>query len=292
MGMRKGVGLLVSGLLGRRARARRERLRRGRRRRPARRCARATGLPQGVAGELANACERDQGSRLLPLMAPATARREVRRAVLQRSFRGSGSLVSRQLGLVRGERRGRPGSARELPRLPGQASDTDLRGHADREREDGAQEVSLLQRPPRAQAVRRRDGHRLHGESGRGQWHVLYAWRKGGSLYTISEHVAPPYTYEQVIGHLDRMTRTLVRAAAADLEPLRAADPEGARRRGGRRVGAGGGGNLQAGRPADRTAGTGRSRAARSRAASSRRDPRRYATTASRCSYRRSTTRS
>lgn len=46
---------------------------------------------------------------------------------------------------------------------------------------------------------------------GADQWHVLYAWRKGGSLYTISEHVAPPYTYEQVIGHLDRMTRTLVR---------------------------------------------------------------------------------
>jgi hypothetical protein len=46
---------------------------------------------------------------------------------------------------------------------------------------------------------------------GADMWHVLYAWRNGGSLYTISEHVAPPYTYEQVVGHLDRMTRTLVR---------------------------------------------------------------------------------
>jgi hypothetical protein len=42
-------------------------------------------------------------------------------------------------------------------------------------------------------------------------WHVLYAWRHAGSLYTLSEHVAPPYTYQQVIGHLDRMMRTLVR---------------------------------------------------------------------------------
>jgi hypothetical protein len=41
-------------------------------------------------------------------------------------------------------------------------------------------------------------------------WHVLYAWRRGGSLYTLSEHVAMPYTYAQVIAHLDRMTRRLV----------------------------------------------------------------------------------
>ncbi len=42
-------------------------------------------------------------------------------------------------------------------------------------------------------------------------WHVLYAWRRGGSLYTLSEHVAAPYTYPQVISHLNRMTRGLVR---------------------------------------------------------------------------------
>jgi hypothetical protein len=45
---------------------------------------------------------------------------------------------------------------------------------------------------------------------GADQWHILYAWRRNGSLYTLSEHVAPPYTYEQVISHLDRMTRRLV----------------------------------------------------------------------------------
>ena len=29
---------------------------------------------------------------------------------------------------------------------------------------------------------------------GADQWHVLYAWRRNGTLYTLSEHVAPPYT--------------------------------------------------------------------------------------------------
>ena len=29
------------------------------------------------------------------------------------------------------------------------------------------------------------------------QWHVLYAWRHAGSLYTVSEHVILPYTYAQ-----------------------------------------------------------------------------------------------
>ena len=48
---------------------------------------------------------------------------------------------------------------------------------------------------------------------GADMWHVLYAWRRNGSLYTLSEHVAPPYTYAQVISHLDRMTRRLVLVA-------------------------------------------------------------------------------
>ena len=45
---------------------------------------------------------------------------------------------------------------------------------------------------------------------GADSWHVLYAWRRNGSLYTLSQHVAPPYTYEQVVSHLDRMMRRLV----------------------------------------------------------------------------------
>ena len=41
-------------------------------------------------------------------------------------------------------------------------------------------------------------------------WHVLYAWHHRGSLYTVSEHVAPPYTYKQVVANLDRVMRGLV----------------------------------------------------------------------------------
>jgi hypothetical protein len=45
---------------------------------------------------------------------------------------------------------------------------------------------------------------------GADQWHVLYAWRRDGSLYTLSEHVAEPYGVEEVISHLDRMMSRLV----------------------------------------------------------------------------------
>jgi hypothetical protein len=42
------------------------------------------------------------------------------------------------------------------------------------------------------------------------QWHLLYAWRRGGSLYTVSEHVIRPLTYRKVLANLDRLVRTLV----------------------------------------------------------------------------------
>jgi hypothetical protein len=45
---------------------------------------------------------------------------------------------------------------------------------------------------------------------GADQWHVLYAWHRGGTLYTISEHVAVPLTYRKVVANLQRMLRTLV----------------------------------------------------------------------------------
>jgi hypothetical protein len=40
-------------------------------------------------------------------------------------------------------------------------------------------------------------------------WHVLYAWRHEGSLYTLSEHVALPLTYAKVVANLNRMLRGL-----------------------------------------------------------------------------------
>jgi hypothetical protein len=63
--------------------------------------------------------------------------------------------------------------------------------------------------------ARRRFGARratlYTANQGADQWHLLYAWRENGSLYAISEHVAAPYTYKQVLAHLDRMMETLVR---------------------------------------------------------------------------------
>ena len=44
---------------------------------------------------------------------------------------------------------------------------------------------------------------------GADEWHVLYAWRRNGSLYTVSQHVAPPMTHARVVESLDRMARGL-----------------------------------------------------------------------------------
>jgi hypothetical protein len=41
-------------------------------------------------------------------------------------------------------------------------------------------------------------------------WHVLVAWHHDGSLYTLSQHVAPPFTYATVVQDLGRMLRGLV----------------------------------------------------------------------------------
>ena len=50
------------------------------------------------------------------------------------------------------------------------------------------------------------------------QWHIAYAWRAYGGLYTISEHVAPPLTADHVVRYLKHEIRQLVvikpRAAA------------------------------------------------------------------------------
>jgi hypothetical protein len=42
------------------------------------------------------------------------------------------------------------------------------------------------------------------------QWHLLYAWRHNGSLYTVSEHVAPPFGYQRVLQNLQHMLQSLV----------------------------------------------------------------------------------
>lgn len=45
---------------------------------------------------------------------------------------------------------------------------------------------------------------------GADKWHVAYLWRHGGSLYVVSEHVTPPYTFRQVLRNLDRVVGSLV----------------------------------------------------------------------------------
>jgi hypothetical protein len=42
------------------------------------------------------------------------------------------------------------------------------------------------------------------------QWHLLYLWRRDGTLYTLSEHLAPPLDYRRVVRNLDRMLKSLV----------------------------------------------------------------------------------
>ena len=74
-------------------------------------------------------------------------------------------------------------------------------------------------RHPRRPCFDDAGGHKRFGDrlvtvytanQGADQWHVLYAWHHAGSLYAVSEHVAVPYTYAQVIANLDRMLRGLV----------------------------------------------------------------------------------
>ncbi len=42
------------------------------------------------------------------------------------------------------------------------------------------------------------------------QWHILYAWRHKGSLYTLSEHIAAPYTLPRIVQNMNRMMSSLV----------------------------------------------------------------------------------
>ena len=41
-------------------------------------------------------------------------------------------------------------------------------------------------------------------------WHALLLWHRGGTLYTLSEHVAPPLTFDHVVRYLKRELAALV----------------------------------------------------------------------------------
>ena len=42
------------------------------------------------------------------------------------------------------------------------------------------------------------------------QWHLSYLWRHDGATYVVSEHVAPPYSFDQVKRNVTRILRSLV----------------------------------------------------------------------------------
>jgi hypothetical protein len=42
------------------------------------------------------------------------------------------------------------------------------------------------------------------------QWHILYAWERDGSLYTVSQHVIDPTPFQRVAANLDRLVAGLV----------------------------------------------------------------------------------
>lgn len=44
---------------------------------------------------------------------------------------------------------------------------------------------------------------------GADQWHVLLGWHHNGSLYTLSQHVAAPLTYNGVVADLKRQLHSL-----------------------------------------------------------------------------------
>ena len=42
-------------------------------------------------------------------------------------------------------------------------------------------------------------------------WHALLLWHRRGTMYTLSEHVAPPLTFNKVVTYLEHELRSLVR---------------------------------------------------------------------------------
>ncbi len=42
------------------------------------------------------------------------------------------------------------------------------------------------------------------------QWHLSYLWRHAGATYVVSEHVAPPYSFDRVKQNVTRILESLV----------------------------------------------------------------------------------
>jgi len=57
------------------------------------------------------------------------------------------------------------------------------------------------------------------------EWHLLLLWYRYGNLYTLSEHVAPPLTYDHVVRYLKQELGALEDALAETLAWYRVARP-------------------------------------------------------------------
>jgi hypothetical protein len=96
--------------------------------------------------------------------------------------------------------RGYPGRTR----IPS-CADADRRGES----------VPCFRDPEPARRVGRFTATLYRVNDGVDQWHLLYAWRHRGTLYTLSEHVAPPYSSRRVRENLNRLVDSLVAVSPA-----------------------------------------------------------------------------
>ena len=83
----------------------------------------------------------------------------------------------------------------------------------------------MLRRPARPSAFGKTTVTVYTANQGADTWHVLYAWHHDGSLYTISQHVAPPFTYRQVVQSLEPDAARTRARSAVQLREACSADP-------------------------------------------------------------------
>jgi hypothetical protein len=162
-------------------------------------------VPEGLARELAAAGEQDRRPRLLPELDPRSADGPDRRWNNIDSVSKDRSYL---IGFVWQEKneeihinlRGYPGvtkipSCRNIELVGGKKHVTSVPCFADSRGEKtlGGFRVTT---------------YTVNQDAD--QWHLLYAWRHGGTLYTLSEHIAPPYTLPRIVQNMNRMMGSLV----------------------------------------------------------------------------------
>ena len=168
--------------------------------------------PRQVARRLAAAREPGRGARLLPDLDAEPARRRDRRAsgtTARPSSKDRSYLVSflwHEAGNdVHVNFRGYPGRT-TIPRC----EDTQtVNGKT-----HGAARFPASATPGDTRLVGRLATTVYTVNRDADQWHVLYAWRRRGSLYTLSEHVAPPFTLGRVVRNLERISSDAPRSSS------------------------------------------------------------------------------